>query len=121
MSSFRSVMQGFLLLAVGAVGILGFLAFSEKHDVPMMINFGVLTPIALLLGIWLIYRGIKFRKCLQRGGNGTIREGNVMPATRRALTWETDKKAGSSLTPPVRLKKYMHDFWTVARPYRHPH
>ena len=60
MSSFRSVMQGFLLLAVGAVGILGFLAFSEKHDVPMMINFGVLTPIALLLGIWLIYRGIKF-------------------------------------------------------------
>ena len=45
---------------MGAVGVLGFLAFSEKHDVPMMINFGVLTPIALLLGIWLIYRGIKF-------------------------------------------------------------
>ena len=55
----RALMQGILLLAVSAIGLLGLLAFASEGDMGMTAMFGTVTPLAIALGVWLIYRSLK--------------------------------------------------------------
>jgi hypothetical protein len=53
----RRLIQGILALAVSAVGLLGFAAQfeSDQGSWELAIFYGVLTPLAVAGGIWLIW------------------------------------------------------------------
>ena len=53
---FRSAMQGVMLLGISPIGMLRFAAFASKSNYGMMAMFGVVTPLAIALGVWLIVR-----------------------------------------------------------------
>ncbi len=52
----RTLMQGIVLLAVSAIGVLGLIAFISEGDVWMSVMFGTVTPLAIALGSWLIVK-----------------------------------------------------------------
>ena len=52
----RTMMQGIAMLAVTPIGLLGLLAFAIEGDMGMTLMFGTVTPFAMPLGAWLIWK-----------------------------------------------------------------
>jgi hypothetical protein len=58
LAALRKTWQGLLLIAVGAFGLLGF-AVQLGESVPLAIMYGLVSPLSIALGIWLLRTGIR--------------------------------------------------------------
>jgi hypothetical protein len=49
----RRKRQALVLFIVAPIGLLGFIAHVQSRDIPLAIMFGIVTPAAVALGVWL--------------------------------------------------------------------
>lgn len=52
----RTTLQGLMLIGISPIGMLGFAAFATQGNYAMMAMFGIVTPLAIALGVWLLVR-----------------------------------------------------------------